>query len=63
MRILKRFIYQGGHVVSVLEFADTIEVECPPELDKEAVIRYLEEEGIMDELLGPDNDSKSKFTL
>ena len=55
MRILKRLVIRG-HTVSILEFHDTIEVECPPELNKDEVLKYLEDEGIMEEALGPDNE-------
>ena len=45
-----------GHVTSVIEDGVTIEVEVPPDANKERIIRYLEEEGIIDAAIDDDLD-------
>lgn len=40
----------AGHTVSVIETENTIEIECPKSVEKQ-VHAYLEDEGIMEEVL------------
>jgi hypothetical protein len=49
MTILKRLVI-AGHTVSIVETENTIEVECPKSVEKR-VQAYLEDEGIMEEVL------------
>ena len=49
MRILKRLVI-AGHTVSIIETEDTIEIECPKHIERK-IQCYLEDEGIMEEVL------------
>jgi hypothetical protein len=49
MTILKRLVI-AGHTVSIVETENTIEVECPKHIERQ-VHAYLEDEGIMEEVL------------
>lgn len=49
MTILKRLVI-AGHTVSIVETENTIEIECPKFAEK-AIQAYLEDEGIMEEVL------------
>lgn len=58
MRILKRLTI-SGRTVSILEDNNTIEVEIIPKASDEVrdkIVKYLEDEGIMDEALESDGE-------